>query len=202
MVDWDEIFSRPGYRFGTDPTPLLVEEAARLKPGQRALCVAEGEGRNAVWLARQGLEVTAFDLSDVALEKARALAAREGVEVDFRQGDITSWDWQAQRYDVVTAALIQFVGPTLRDAIFRGMIAAATPGGLILLHGFSTDQMRLGGSAGPGVAENLYTEALLRDRFAVCEIARLSAYERDMHEGSAHDGRLALIDLVAIAPTP
>lgn len=199
MWFWDEIFSRPGYRFGTEPTPLLVEEAARLRPGARALCVAEGEGRNAVWLARRGLAVTAFDLSDVGLSKARALARGAGVAVDFRKGDVNEWDWEADGFDVVVAVLIQFVGPAERDRIFAGMIRAARPGGLILLSGLSVEQMQIGGSAGPGIEENLYTEAMLRARFGACEILRLESYRREMHEGTAHDGELAMIDLVARA---
>src|SRR5689334_11251538 len=98
---WNKRFSAPGYIFGTAPNELLASQATRLRPGQRALCVADGEGRNSVWLAERGLEVTAFDLSPVGVEKARRLAAGRGVAIAYDVSDVYGWRWPQDAFDVV-----------------------------------------------------------------------------------------------------
>src|SRR5918911_2871744 len=90
---WNERFSAPDYIFGTAPNAFLASNAPRLARGQRALCVADGEGRNSVWLAEQGLEVTAFDFSPIAVEKARKLAAARGVKVRYEVAGVYEWGW-------------------------------------------------------------------------------------------------------------
>ncbi|HEY5000003.1 MAG TPA: class I SAM-dependent methyltransferase, partial [Usitatibacter sp.] len=108
---WNTRFSAEGYLFGKEPNAFLASQRERLKPGMRALCVADGEGRNGVWLARQGLKVTSFDFSPVGVAKARALAREAGVAVDHRESDIYRWDWSQAQYDVVVAIFIQFAPP-------------------------------------------------------------------------------------------
>jgi cyclopropane fatty-acyl-phospholipid synthase-like methyltransferase len=193
---WNERYSEPGYLFGTEPATFLSREAGRLLPGQTALCVADGEGRNSVFLAERGLQVTAMDASDVAVDKARALADTRSVTVDFHVADIATWDWTMRQHDVVAGIFFQFAGPALRDEIFAGMVHALAPGGLILLHGYTPAQLKFN-TGGPRVLENLYTSDLLADRFKNLEILHLAEYEADLSEGSRHVGRSALIDLVA-----
>lgn len=193
---WNERYSEPGYLFGTEPAAFLRREASRLSAGQTALCVADGEGRNSVYLAGQGLSVTAMDASEVAVEKARALARANSVTVDFHVADIARWDWTARPYDVVAGIFFQFAGPSLRDEIFAGMIRTLAPGGLLMLHGYTPAQL-VHNTGGPRVLENLYTSELLRDRFRDLDLLHLDEYEVDLAEGRHHLGRSALIDLVA-----
>lgn len=193
---WDQRYDRPDYVFGTEANAFLTSCAALLTPGQSALCVADGEGRNSVWLAAQGLTVTAFDASEVGLAKARRFAAERGVSVDYHHSSIEAWDWGEGRYDVVVAIFIQFAPPALRDRIFEGMRSSVKPGGLILLQGYRPEQIAYG-TGGPRQVENLYTAALLHDAFADFEILRLSEHDSEMHEGSGHAGMSALVDLVA-----
>jgi len=145
---WNGRFSADGYVFGTEPNAFLATQRARLAPGMRALSVADGEGRNSVWLARQGLAVTAFDFSPVGLDKARALARESGVSVDYFQSDIYAWDWSAQAYDVVAAIFIQFAAPAQRERIFTGLSEALAPGGLLILQGYRPEQLAYG-TGGP-----------------------------------------------------
>lgn len=196
---WNDRYNTPDYLFGTEPAAFLRREAHRLTAGQTALCVADGEGRNSVFLAGQGLQVTAMDASDVAVAKAQALAAERGVSVEFHVADIARWDWDARRYDAVVAIFIQFAAPPRREAIFAGMIRALAPGGLLLLHGYSTAQLAHT-TGGPRTLENLYSADLLADRFADLDILHLAEYEADLAEGTRHVGRSALIDLVAQKP--
>ena len=196
---WNDRYSAPGYLFGTDPAAFLRREAGRLTAGQTALCVADGEGRNSVFLAELGLNVTAMDGSDVAVTKARTLAAARRVSVDFHVSDICEWDWRAHRFDVVAGIFFQFAGPALRDEIFAGMVQSLAPGGLLMLHGYTPAQLDYN-TGGPRVLENLYTADLLSDRFKDLDILHLAEYEADLAEGSRHVGRSALIDLVAQKP--
>lgn len=193
---WNTRFSAEGYIFGTAPNAFLESQRERLAPGMRALCVADGEGRNSVWLARQGLQVTAFDFSPVGLEKARALARAAGVSVDYRLASIHDWDWRAAQYDVVVAIFIQFLAPDERARIFAQLQHALAPGGLLILQGYHPGQLEYR-TGGPGHVENLYTEALLRESFAGLEILHLRTHDDVVDEGPAHRGMSALIDLVA-----
>lgn len=193
---WDERYAAPGYLFGTAPSVFLEEQKACLRPGDTALAVADGEGRNSVFLAEHGLRVTAMDASAVAVAKARTLAAERGVTVDFNVANILDWSWTPDSYDLVVGIFIQFSPPGERDAVFSGMKQTLKPGGLLLLHGYRPEQLAYG-TGGPPHSENMYTETLLREAFRDMEILRLSAYDRVVEEGCAHRGMSALIDLVA-----
>ena len=196
---WNDRFSAEGYLFGREPNAFLASQRERLKPGMRALCVADGEGRNSVWLARQGVKVTAFDFSPVGVAKAHALAREAGVAVDHRQCDIYRWDWSQARYDAVVAIFIQFASPAERAAIFTGMRESLAPGGLLILQGYRPEQIAYG-TGGPSQVENLYTAALLRESFAGLEILHLASHDDAVDEGPGHRGMSALIDLVARRP--
>ena len=196
---WDERYSTPDYLFGTEPNAFLASQADLLVPGQSALAVADGEGRNGVWLASKGLTVTAFDASAVGLDKAKRLAAEKGVNVDYRLAAIEDWTWTENRFDVVVAIFIQFASPELREKIFAGIKQCLKQGGLLLLQGYTPKQLEYG-TGGPPTGENLYTRRLLEDAFAGFEIMRLEEYDSVIREGSGHSGMSALIDLVARKP--
>jgi SAM-dependent methyltransferase len=196
------------YLFGTAPNRFLQSQAERFSAGSKVLSVADGEGRNAVWLAEQGCEVTATEISAVALEKAAKLARSRhvatsgtsaGPGVNFIQADILNWPWPVAAFDAVVGIFIQFVGPAERVQKFAGMKQAVKPGGLLFLQGYTPRQLDYK-TGGPSAVENLYTEALLREAFADWEIVLLHEHEDTMDEGRAHIGRSALIDLIARKP--
>jgi SAM-dependent methyltransferase len=194
---WNLRFSAPGFLFGTEPNAWLREHAAAWLPGQRVLCVADGEGRNSVWLAARGLHVDAFDLSPVAVAKARSLAEERGVQVDFAVADIHALAWPRDVYDGIAAIFIQFANPEQRTRLFAGMIAALKPGGTLVLQGYTPKQLEYK-TGGPPFASHLYTEQMLREAFAALDITELVAYEAEVDEGSGHRGRSALIGMVAV----
>jgi len=198
---WNARYAGDDLTFGSEPNDTLAAHAARFAPGDRVLCVADGEGRNSTWLAARGCVVTAFDLSDVGVAKARALAARRGVTVDCREASIDDWRWAPAPgeapCDAVVAVFVQFADPARRAAMFAGFAQALRPGGLLLLVGYGPLQMTYR-TGGPGILENLYTEALLRESFASWRIERLAREQRELHEGSGHDGLSDVIELLAI----
>lgn len=196
---WNRRYEQPGYLFGTQPNAWLKAHALVWQTGQRVLCVADGEGRNSVWLAEQGLLVDAFDLAAVGLAKARQLASERGVQVNFTQAECDDYAWPQGTLDGVAAIFIQFADPPLRARIFERIVAALKPGGTLVLQGYTPRQLEYR-TGGPPVLSHLYTEQLLRDAFAGLAIVTLEAYEADVHEGKGHEGRSALIGLVARKP--
>lgn len=196
---WNERYAGQDYLFGTRPADFVVRHAGLLRPGMSVLSVADGEGRNSVWLAEQGLRVTAMDGAPNAVDKARRLAAERGVQVDFNLADITTWDWEARAYDVVLGVFIQFAPPPLRDAIFAGMRRAVKPGGLVMLHGYAPRQVGYG-TGGPACADNMYTDAILRQAFDGFEVLTLTDYDAEISEGTGHSGLSALVDCILRRP--
>lgn len=196
---WEERYSSSrDYLFGREPARFLVDNPGWVKPGQEVLCVADGEGRNSVWLAVRGARVTAFDAAPTAVERARALAREAGVEVDHRMSEWADWDW-SRDFDMVVAIFVQFTGSADRKGQFADLKSAVRPGGVLMLHGYRPEQVALG-TGGPPFVENMYTEDLLRSAFGDWEIQRLASYERDVQEGRGHSGKSALIDLIVKKP--
>ncbi|MDA3913789.1 class I SAM-dependent methyltransferase [Oleiagrimonas sp.] len=198
MPTWDERYAGESFLFGTEPNVFLTRHKERLPTHGTALAVADGEGRNGVWLAEQGLDVLAVDGSEVALAKSRKLAAKRGVAMHYEHADLSAWDFGQQRFDVIAAIFIQFAEPDFRARLFASMVAALKPAGLLLLEGYRPEQLAYG-TGGPPQAENMYTEPMLREAFADLTIEHLASYDEELHEGR-HEGMSALIDLVARKP--
>ncbi|MBP6097692.1 MAG: class I SAM-dependent methyltransferase [Methyloversatilis sp.] len=195
---WSDKYRASGetYLFGTAPNRFLESQSALLVPGQRALSVADGEGRNAVWLAQHGLDVTATELSPVALDRAAVLAAERGVSVDFALADALCWTYPEESFDLVVGIFIQFAAPDERRVLFENLKRTLRPGGRIALQGYTPKQLDYR-TGGPSAVENLYTATLLRDAFKSFDIELLTEYEDVLNEGLAHRGQSALIGMVA-----
>ena len=196
---WDQRYAAEGYLFGDKPNAFLRRQASRLVPGQTVLAVADGEGRNGVWLAEQGLDVTSLDSSPIGQGKARRLAETRRVRLKFELADLSTWTFPETAFDVVVGIFIQFAGPELRARLFDGMKRALKPGGLLLVEGYRPEQIAYR-TGGPRIAENLYTEKMLRDAFCDMDILELAVYDAVIEEGTGHKGMSALIDLVARKP--
>jgi SAM-dependent methyltransferase len=193
---WDRRYAEPGYAYGTAPNAFLAGQRAWLRPGMRALAVADGEGRNGVWLAEQGLEVLAVDASAVGLEKAQALARERGVTLRTVCADLTAWDWPSEEFDLVASIFAHFP-PGVRAGLHAQMLRALRPGGALILEAFAPAQLAYR-SGGPSAPEMLYDAPLLRADFAVpgSEIVLLEETVTELDEGPYHRGPAAVVRLV------
>lgn len=196
---WNARYATGDYIFGTAPNAFLASQRALIRPGMRALAVADGEGRNGVWLAERGAQVHAIDCSPAALEKAGKLAREHGVALEIEQADLLDWTWPDAAYDLVAAIFIQFAPPPERDRVIAGIRRTLKPGGLLILQGYTPKQLEFGTGGPPSVA-NMYTAELLRAWFGDWKILHLHQHESVIAEGSHHHGMSALIDLVARKP--
>lgn len=181
---WDERYAKEEYAYGTEPNDFLRDMADRLPQG-RVLCLAEGQGRNAVFLAGRGHEVTAVDGSAVGLARAQELAASRGVELRTVHADLSDHDF-GTGWDAVVCIFGHFP-PALRQHVLRSAVAALRPGGGLLMEVYSTGQLGRG-TGGPPVAEMLYDLEEMRRELAGLDLEIARETEREVHEGPHHSG--------------
>ena len=191
---WSQRFQTEDYIFGEMPNEYLVSQLSQLKSG-KVLAIADGEGRNGVWLAQQGFDVDSFDFIQSAVDKANKLAHATNVNVNAVCSDWQNFDWKPASYDNIVGVFFQFVGPEERGQIFEKMDLALKPGGVLLIQGYSTEQLKYN-TGGPGKLDHLYDEAILRDAFPAYEVLDMRVYEAEIHEGSAHKGMSGLLGFV------
>lgn len=191
---WDERYDGHDYVFGHEPNVWMADNAELLKPGMRALLPGDGEGRNGVWLAQRGLDVTTVDASAVGIDKARRLAAERGVDLDIQIADLRDWDAPVAAFDVVISAFLH-VGPDDRAGLHQKLAATLKPGGLLLLEGFTPDHLGIG-KGGPKDTRMMFTEDRLRDDFADrLDIEYLETLETELPASERHGGPAVVIRL-------
>jgi|TARA_B110000503_G_C6997731_1_gene350152 cyclopropane fatty-acyl-phospholipid synthase-like methyltransferase len=195
-VDWDERFSIEDYLFGAEPAQALVKLEHYLIPQGDTLVIADGEGRNSVYLASKGFKVTATDASTVANVKAKALAASRNVAVDYQVEDFFDIDWSAKQYDNIVGIFFQFIPPDKIKQVLTALRTAIKKGGTLLIHGYTPQQIELA-TGGPKDVSLMYTKELFEDMFENVEILVNNEYQMQLTEGSGHNGPSALIDFVA-----
>ena len=196
---WDERYDRPDYLFGTKPALGLLRQEPHLISQGKSLLIADGEGRNSVYLAKQGFDITAMDSSKIGMDKAKKLAKDTGVDIQFQLADIYDYDWSDKAYDNVMAIFIQFAPPQSWTAIFNGMKQAVREGGIIFIHGYTRQQI-VYGTGGPSNVDHLYEPEMLAEAFADFDIITNEAYEADVDDGPGHNGQSALLDFIARKP--
>lgn len=197
---WEERFATAkDFVFGTNPAQFLVDHQTYLKSGDTALFVADGEGRNSVYAARKGLDVTALEFAPTAIARAQQLAQAQQVTIKVQATNILTQPWPETQFDLVAGIFIQFVGPNGRRHQFSNIKAATKPGGLVMLHGYTPRQLKFG-TGGPPFEKNMYTEVILRAAFVGWDVVLCHDYEREVQEGRGHSGQSALIDFIARKP--
>ncbi len=194
---WDNRYAAEHYVYGTEPNAFLAD-AVRDLPLGRALCLGEGEGRNAVHLAALGHEVLAVDASAVGLAKAERLARERGVRIRTRVGDLAHLDIEPAAWDLIVSIFCH-VAPDLRRALHRRVVAGLRPGGRLILEAYTPRQLELG-TGGPPTVEMMMTLAELRRELTGVTLVHGVELERDVLEGTLHTGRGAVVQVVAVKP--
>ena len=196
---WEGRYSAPEYIFGEAPNYFLAACKPMLPASGKALAVADGEGRNGVWLAEQGLDILSIDFSPTALAKAGKLATARGVRLSMEQVDVHTCAYPEGAFDVVAEIFSQFSDPAQRRQKWDGMKRTLKSGGLIIIQGYTPKQLEYG-TGGPKELDHLYTREMLEAEFAGWKDVTISEEELDMHEGPAHSGMSAVINFTARKP--
>ena len=191
---WNERYATEEYVYGTAPNTFLASVADQLSPGSRLLCLAEGEGRNAVYLAGLGHDVVAVDQSSVGLEKARSLAKEKGVEIEVVVADLADYQIKPVSWDVIISIFCH-TPPELRKKIHASVVAGLAPGGLFILEAYTPDQIELK-TGGPPVAELMMTLDDLKLELAGLTLIHAAELRRDVNEGRLHNGPGAVVQIV------
>jgi SAM-dependent methyltransferase len=197
-IPWDERYHADHYLFGTEPNRYLQSQAWRLRPGMCALSVADGEGRNGVWLAEQGLDVLSVDQSAVGLAKAAQLAAQRGVPLRTEVADLRTWSWPEGAFDLIPSIFFH-VHVADRTAIHAQMARALRPGGLIVLESYHPRQLERS-TGGPRDRAMLLTAEDAQREFATLEIVELLEGVALIDEGTLHTGLAEVVRMVARKP--
>jgi ubiquinone/menaquinone biosynthesis C-methylase UbiE len=193
---WQTRFSVPDYVFGKGPNYFLESCKPLLPKSGKVLAVADGEGRNGVWLAEQGLDVTSLDFSEAAQQKAATLAKERGVKIALVHGDVHTWNYPDAAYEVVAEIFTQFSTPPERAQKWAGMRRTLKPGGLLIIQGYTPKQLDYG-TGGPKELDQLYTRPMLEQAFGDLRDVKIAEEEREIREGSDHGGMSAVITLTA-----
>jgi SAM-dependent methyltransferase len=196
MISWDEKYGAPGHYYGTEPNDFLRERHAVIPAGGQVLCLAEGEGRNAVFLAQQGFEVVAVDQSSVGLRKAEALAAERGVRIETVMADLAAYRIAPGHWDGIVSIWCHLPQP-LRADVHRQVVAGLRSGGAFLLEAYTPAQLNYG-TGGPKSIDLLPTLADVRAELDGLDLVHAVEREREVHEGQGHFGLSAVVDIVAV----
>lgn len=192
-LEWDARYSATESMWSYEPNVLLVPRAEGLTPG-RALDLACGEGRNALWLASRGWDVTALDFSQVAIDKGRARAQQMGVSVDFRVADVIDFPPETGRFDLVIVFYLQLPHHEVRQVLAHAVDALA-PGGTLLVVAHDLDNLEHG-YGGPPTADVLYTVELVSDAISGLHIVESGRVDRPV---ATDDGERTAIDTLVRA---
>jgi len=192
---WQARYSEPGLAYGLKPNGFLQQQAHRLPPGSKVLVVGDGEGRNGVWLAQQGMQVTTVDYAQAGVDRALALASESKVEINAICADLNDWSWPQTEFDVVISIYLHFPS-ALRPQMHQRMLVALKPGGQLILEAFNKDQLNYS-SGGPPVADALFSAELLAQDFASTNMTLCQESVVELNEGKYHVGPGAVVRLLA-----
>lgn len=194
---WDERYNTEEFVYGSQPNDFLASVSGQIPRG-RVLCLAEGEGRNAVYLAQLGHQVLAVDKSGVGLAKAERLAEASGVRIETRVVDLAHFIFAPGNWDAVVS-IFAHVPSALRKALHRGVVAGLRSGGVFVLEAYTPAQLKLK-TGGPPDADMLMSLSSLRQELAGLEFRHALEQERDVLEGKLHTGRGAVVQVLAVKP--
>lgn len=194
---WDERYNTTEYVYGTDPNAFLADVITQMPTG-RTLCIAEGEGRNAVFLAGHGHDVVAVDASTVGLAKAQRLASERSVTIETVVADLAHFEIAAESWDAIVS-IFAHVPADIRKPLHRKIVQGLRSGGMLVLEAYTPEQIKLG-TGGPPVPELTMNLDILREELDGLVFQHAVELQRDVIEGRFHTGKGAVVQMVAIKP--
>lgn len=192
---WDERYAQEGYLYGTEPNGFLKENFRQIPMG-KVLFLAEGEGRNAVFLSQQGYIVSAMDSSSVAMEKAVNLARKNGVSITTRVADLNDFDLGQEQWDGIVSIFCH-LPPPLRQTVHAKIVNALKKGGVFLAEAYTPKQLEFK-TGGPPMKELLVDLSMLRKELKGLRFIHALETERIVHEGKFHFGKGAVVQIIAV----
>ena len=196
-MNWDDCYSEPGFSYGTEPNEFLASVIGTIQQG-KILSLAEGEGRNAVYLASHGYEVTGVDGSEVGLRKAQALAAEHGVTITTIHADLGTFWIEPEQWDGIISCYCH-VPSAIRIPLHRAAVRGLKHGGVFVLEAFSPEQLAYG-TGGPQSLDMLMSLNDVQEELAGLEFRHAVQLEREVREGSRHTGLASVIQILGIKP--
>ena len=196
MAMWDKRYAGEAYFYGTEPNDYLKQQADLLADGARVLCLAEGEGRNAVYLAQRGMKVTAVDASALGLAKAEKLARSRGVDITTQVADLADYSLGHEEWDAIVSVFCHLPS-NARIRLHGQIFQALKPGGLFILEAYRPEQLGYG-TGGPQDPDWLMTEAELREELGDLYLEEIRSIERSILEGQAHTGMSAVVQVLGL----
>lgn len=196
---WNERYSGEDFVYGVEPNDFLFQKYGRIKKDGRVLCLAEGEGRNAVFLAKMGFEVTAVDQAAVGLEKAQKLARENGVEINTVAADLATYDLGQAEWDGIVSVFAH-VPAEVRKAIHGNFHGALKAEGVLILEAFTLRQLEMDGEGGPPASNRDFFMSLdgLKNEIRPLKVIHGAECDRELHEGDFHHGRCAVVQLLGM----
>lgn len=195
---WDQRYTEAGFAYGTEPNDFLKAEYSRIPKAGKVLCLAEGEGRNAVFLAQQGYRVTAVDQSSVGLEKAQKLAAENAVEITTVVADLADYDLGSEVWDGIVS-IAAHVPAVLRKGLHKQVVKALKRDGVFILEAYTEQQVEAAGVGGPPPSQKQLFMSLdeLKSELNGLDFVVGAEVERHISEGKYHQGQSAVVQVVA-----
>lgn len=193
---WDQRYSNDEFAYGTEPNDFLRDVFDKIPKGGKVLCLAEGEGRNAVFLAKQGYQVTAVDQSPVGLVKANNFAIQNAVKINTVVADLNDFDFGQQAWDGIVS-ISAHVPPALRKKIHRQVVQSLHVGGVFILEAYTKQQLEMEGVGGPPNEEMLMSFAELNHELKGLSFDIGQEVKRHISEGQYHQGQSAVVQIVA-----
>lgn len=196
---WNARYANENYAYGKEPNSFLASTLSEFNPKGSILLPAEGEGRNAVYAAKQGLKVTAFDISEEGKKKALKLAKKESVSIDYQVGEFFDLPLANETYDVAALIYAHFP-PTILSRYYQKVAELIKPDGLVILEGFSKGHLALQKAnpkvGGPKKADFLFSTKSVINDFKNFEVLLLEEKEIELNEGEFHQGKGSVIRFI------
>lgn len=193
---WDERYSSSEYVYGKNPNDFLKEQASKLKNNSKILCIAEGEGRNAVFLAELGHEVDAVDSSSVGAQKANKLAKERGVAISYEVADLKEYEIKKNSYDAIVA-IFAHTPKSWRSELYSKIKNGLKNDGIFILEGYTPEQLPKG-TGGPKDIELFFSGKELQAEFEGFKIEICDELERNIQEGQFHNGDSSVVQFLSI----